>query len=336
MAVALVSARWPPLAAAWRGPRRRPVTLLNVSYDPTREFYQEINAAFTRAWEARAARRSTINQSHGGSGKQARSVIDGLEADVVTLALAYDIDAIRQRGCIAGGWQARLPAQQHALHLRDRLPGAEGKPEGHQGLGRPGQAGDLGHHAEPEDVGRRALELPGRLGLRPQAARAATDAKAREFVARLFRNVPVLDSGRAGRDDHLRAAGDRRRAGRLGERGAARRREDRQGQVSIVVPSLTILAEPPVAVVDAVVDRRGTRRVAQAYLEFLYTPEAQEIAARHHFRPRNAEVLARHRAKFPEVRDADDRPRLRRVGGGAEARTSTRAGCSTRSSSGGK
>ncbi len=161
------------------------VTLLNVSYDPTRELYEDFNAAFAKYWKAKTGQDVTVQQSHGGSGKQARAVIDGLEADVVTLALAYDIDAIAEKAaCSPPDWQKRLPQQQRALHLDHRLPGAQGQPQGHQGLGRPGQARRLGHHAQPEDLRRRALELPGRLGLCAAADRAATRPKAQRVRRR--------------------------------------------------------------------------------------------------------------------------------------------------------
>ena len=148
------------------------VTLLNVSYDPTRELYADLDKAFAAKCKAETGKTLEIKPSHGGSGKQARSVIDGLEADVVTLALAYDIDAIADKAdCSPQDWQKRLPHNSVALHLDHRVPGAQGQSEGHQGLGRPGQAGRAGDHAQPEDLGRRALELPGRLGLRAEEVR---------------------------------------------------------------------------------------------------------------------------------------------------------------------
>ena len=154
------------------------VTLLNVSYDPTRELYQDVNAAFEAAWKAKTGQAVTINQSHGGSGKQARAVIDGLQADIVTLALAYDIDAIRDNGhLIAQDWQARLPQNSSPYTSAIVLLVRKGNPEAHQGLGRPGPPGCLGDHAESQDVGRRALELPGGVGLRARSSRTATRRK---------------------------------------------------------------------------------------------------------------------------------------------------------------
>jgi sulfate transport system substrate-binding protein len=284
------------------------VTLLNVSYDPTREFYQEINAAFARAWARRGGGAVTINQSHGGSGKQARSVIDGLEADVVTLALAFDIDAIRQRGLISGDWQKRLPENSAPYTSVILFLVRKGNPKGIRDwndLARPGVAVIT---ANPKTSGGARWNYLAAWGF-ARSLPGGGDKTARDFVARLFGNVPVLDTGaRAATTTFVqRGIGDVLVAWE-NEALLAMEKAGRD-QVSIVVPSLTIVAEPPVAVVDAVVDRRGTRRAAQAYLEFLYTPEAQEIAARHHFRPRNREVLTRYRSKFPDIRaltiDAD-------------------------------
>jgi sulfate/thiosulfate transport system substrate-binding protein len=278
-----------------------PVTLLNVSYDPTREFYQEINAAFARAWARQGGGAVTINQSHGGSGKQARSVIDGLEADVVTLALAYDIDAIRQRGLIGAGWQKRLPENSAPYTSVIVFLVRKGNPKGIRDWGdlvRPGVAVIT---PNPKTSGGARWNYLAAWGY-ARSLPGGSDATARDFVARVFRNVPVFDTGaRAATTTFVqRGIGDVL----VGWENEALLAIEKIGrdQVAIVVPSVTIVAEPPVAVVDAVVDRRGTRRAAQAYLEFLYTPEAQEIAARHHFRPRNREVLARSRSKFPEIR----------------------------------
>jgi sulfate/thiosulfate transport system substrate-binding protein len=295
------------VAALAAGPQA-PATLLNVSYDPTREFYQEINAAFARAWGRRSGGSVTINQSHGGSGKQARSVIDGLEADVVTLALAFDIDAIRQRGLIGAGWQKRLPENSAPYTSVIVFLVRKGNPRGIRDwndLARPGVAVIT---PNPKTSGGARWGYLAAWGF-ARSLPGGSDQTARDFVARLFGNVPVLDAGaRAATTTFVqRGIGDVL----VSWENEALLAMEKVGRdrVSIVVPSVTIVAEPPVAVVDAVVDRRGTRRVAEAYLEFLYTPEAQEIAARHHFRPRNREVLARYRWKFPDIRaltiDAD-------------------------------
>jgi sulfate/thiosulfate transport system substrate-binding protein len=284
-----------------------PVTLLNVSYDPTREFYQDVNAAFAQAWTAKGGRSVTINQSHGGSGKQARSVIDGLAADVVTLALAYDIDAIQQRGLIAGGWQTRLPNNSTPYTSVIVFLVRKGNPKGIKDwndLVRPGVSVVT---PNPKTSGGARWNYLAAWGYASRAGVSSVggtpnDAAAREFVTRLFKNVPVLDSGaRAATTTFVqRGIGDVLLAWENEALLAVEKVG--KGQVEIVVPSVTILAEPPVAVVDRVVDKKGTRREAQAYLEFLYTPQAQEIAARHHYRPRNTDVLARYRSKFPEVR----------------------------------
>jgi sulfate/thiosulfate-binding protein len=299
--LALGFAVWLAAAVPAASPAAKPVALLNVSYDPTREFYQEINAAFARAWTARGGRPVTINQSHGGSGKQARSVVDGLEADVVTLALAYDIDAISQRGLIAGGWQKRLPDNSTPYTSVIVFLVRKGNPKGIRDwidLVKPGTAVIT---PNPKTSGGARWNYLAAWGC-ARSQPGGSDASAREFVARLFRNVPVLDAGaRAATTTFVqRGIGDVLIAWES-EALLAMEKIGRD-RVSIVVPPLTMVAEPPVSVVDAVVDRRGTRREAQAYLEFLYAPEAQEIAARHHFRPRNPDVLARYRAKFADVR----------------------------------
>jgi len=277
-------------------------TLLNVSYDPTREFYQEINAAFARAWRSRTGQAITINQSHGGSGKQARSVIDGLEADVVTLALAYDIDAIRQHGgAVAPGWQKRLPSNSTPYTSVIIFLVRKGNPKrihDWDDLARPGVSVIT---PNPKTSGGARWNYLAAWGFARTRA-GGDDRKAFEFVSRLFRNVPVLDSG-------ARAATTTFAQRGIGDVLVTWENEallalDKLGhdKFEVVVPSLSILAEPPVAVVDRVVDKHGTRRLAQAYLEYLYTPEAQEAAARHFYRPRLPEVLARFRRQFPEVK----------------------------------
>jgi sulfate/thiosulfate transport system substrate-binding protein len=288
------------LAGPSRG-QKAPPTLLNVSYDPTREFYQEIDAAFNRARAGRGRPPVTIHQSHGGSGTQARSVIDGLEADVVTLALAYDIDAIARRGLIARGWQQRLPDHSTPYTSIIVFLVRKGNPKGIHDWADLVKPGTVVITPNPKTSGGARWNYLAAWGF-ARSQPDGTDASARDFVARVFRNVPVLDSGaRAATTTFVqRGIGDVL----IAWENEAMLAVEKIGRdrVSIVVPSMTILAEPPVAVVDAVVDRRGTRRDAQAYLEFLYTPEGQDIAARHFYRPRNPDVLARHRARFPEVR----------------------------------
>jgi sulfate transport system substrate-binding protein len=295
----------PPAAnrADARAPRARAaVSLLNVSYDPTREFYQEINTAFARAWQARTGQAVTINQSHGGSGKQARSVIDGLEADVVTLALAYDIEAIREHGgAVAAGWQRRLPANSTPYTSVIVFLVRKDNPKNIRDWDDLARPGIVVITPNPKTSGGARWNYLAAWGFAlRQPGGDATHAQA--FVGRLFRNVPVLDAGaRAATTTFVqRGIGD---VLVTWENEALLAREKLgAGQVQIVVPPLSMIAEPPVAVVDRIVDRHGTREVAQAYLEFLYTPEAQELAARHHFRPRLPEVLARHRAQFPDIK----------------------------------
>jgi sulfate/thiosulfate transport system substrate-binding protein len=276
------------------------VTLLNVSYDPTRELYQEVDAAFAKAWQAKTGQTVTINQSHGGSGKQARAVIDGLEADVVTLALAYDVDALNKVGkLIPADWQKRLPANSTPYTSTIVFLVRKGNPKrikDWDDLGKPGisvvtpnpktSGGARWNYLAAWEYGKRKW---------------GSDQKAQGVVTRLYRNVPVLDSGARGSTTTFvqRGIGDVLVAW---ENEALLATEKLgQNQFAIVVPSVSILAEPPVTLVDKVVDRRGTRKVAQAYLEFLYSPEGQEIAARHHYRPRQADVLARYSAKFPKI-----------------------------------
>jgi len=278
-----------------------PTDLLNVSYDPTRELYQDVNGAFAKARKAKGAE-VTIRQSHGGSGKQARSVIDGLEADVVTLALAYDIDAIQQHGgAVAAGWQGRLPHNSTPYTSVIVFLVRKGNPKGIKGWDDLVKPGTVVITPNPKTSGGARWNYLAAWGHALKQA-GGDEAQARDFVARLFKNVPVLDSGARGATTTFaqRGIGD---VLITWENEALLAREKLGAEkLEIVVPPLTILAEPPVAVVDKVVDRRGTRALAQAYLEFLYTPEAQEIAARRYYRPRLPEVMAKHRATFPEVK----------------------------------
>jgi sulfate transport system substrate-binding protein len=278
-----------------------PVTLLNVSYDPTREFYQEINAAFAKAWQAKTGQVVTIRQSHGGSGKQARSVIDGLEADVVTLALAYDIDALHTNGnLVPAPWRSRLPHNSAPYTSTIVFLVRAGNPKGIKDWGDLVRPGVSVVTPNPKTSGgaRWAYLAAWGWALRQPGG---TDAKAREFVSALYRNVPVLDSGARGSTTTF----TQRRVGDVllaweNEALLAREKLGRQA-FEIVVPPVSILAEPPVAVVDRVVDKRGTRQVATAYLEFLYSPAGQEIAGRHFYRPRDKAVLARFASQFPPL-----------------------------------
>ena len=275
--------------------------LLNVSYDPTRELYVAINAAFVKQWQAKTGQTVRIRQSHGGSGAQARAVTDGLEADVVTLALAYDIDAVQKSGLITDpGWQKRLPQNSSPYTSTIVFLVRTGNPKGIKDwsdLVRPGIAVIT---PNPKTSGGArwnylaAWEYGRRQG-------GNTDAKGKEFVTALFKNVPVLDSGARGATTTFvqRGIGDVLLAW---ENEAYLAVAEGKGKVQIVVPSMSILAEPPVAIVDKVVDKKGTRAAAEAYLQFLYSAEGQEIAARFHYRPRDPKIAAKYAGTFAQVK----------------------------------
>jgi len=278
------------------------VTLLNVSYDPTRELYADFNAAFARYWKAKTGQEVRVDQSHGGSGKQARSVIDGLAADVVTLALAADIDAIATAAKLLPlNWQTLLPDDSSPYTSTIVLLVRRGNPKAIH---------DWGDLARPDVAvitpnpktsgGARWNYLAAWAWARTQPR--GDEASAREFVRRLYQNVPVLDTGARGSTTTFvqRGLGDVLVAWESEARLAVR--ELGADQLEIVVPSVSILAEPPVAVVDKVALRRGTREVAMAYLGYLYSKEGQEIIARHDYRPRDPEVAARHAARFPQLK----------------------------------
>jgi sulfate/thiosulfate transport system substrate-binding protein len=277
------------------------ITLLNVSYDPTRELYQDVNAAFARQWQAKTGQALTINQSHGGSGKQARAVIDGLEADVVTLALGYDIDAISRVGrLVPATWQSRLPHNSAPYTSTIVLLVRAGNPKhirDWRDLARP----DVSVVTPNPKTGGGARWNYLAAWAWALAQPGGDEHTAREFVTAVYRNVSVLDSGARGATTTFaqRGIGD---VLITWENEALLAREKlADANFEIVVPSVSILAEPSVSLVDAVVDRRGTRAAAEAYLEFLYTPAGQELVARHHFRPRLESVLAKHAAQFPHV-----------------------------------
>jgi sulfate/thiosulfate transport system substrate-binding protein len=277
------------------------VTLLNVSYDPTRELYQDVNAAFAKAWQARTGQGVTISQSHGGSGKQARAVIDGLQADVVTLALAYDVDALHVNGAlIPQNWQSRLPDRSAPYTSTIVFLVRKGNPKGirdWEDLVRPGVAVIT---PNPKTSGGARWNYLAAWGFALKKWNH-DEARAEQFLARLYRNVPVLDSGARGSTTTFtqRGIGD---VFLSWENEALLAREKLgRDKFDIVVPSISILAEPSVAIVDKVVDRRHTRKVAQAYLEFLYTPEGQELCAKHFYRPRNPAVAAKYTHRFPSL-----------------------------------
>ena len=277
-----------------------PVSLLNVSYDPTRELYQDINAAFAKDWKAKTGQDVAVRQSHGGSGKQARAVIDGLEADVVTLALAYDIDEIAAKAkLLPPNWQTRLPLNSAPYYSTIVFLVRHGNPKGIKDwddLVKPG-VGVI--TPNPKTSGGARWNYLAAWGYAKR--KYGTEAAAKDFVTKLFRNVPVLDSGARGSTTTFvqRGQGDVLLAWENEAFLAVK--ELGPGKFDIVIPSVSILAEPPVAVVDKNVDKHGTRKAAEAYLNFLYTPAAQEVIARNYYRPRNPEVAAKYKANFPKV-----------------------------------
>jgi sulfate transport system substrate-binding protein len=277
------------------------INLLNVSYDPTREFYEDYNKAFAAEWKAKTGDLVTINQSHGGSGKQARSVIDGLGADVVTLALAYDIDALAaQGGLVPVNWQTRLPSNSAPYTSTIVFLVRKGNPKNihdWNDLARPGIS--VITPSPKTSGGARwnylaawawALKQPG-----------GSDATAEAFVKKLYKNVPVLDSGARGATVTFveRGIGDVLVAWENEAYLAVRQLGP--DKFDVVAPSLSILAEPPVSVVDKVVDKHGTRKVAEEYLRYLYSKEGQEIAAKHFYRPRDPEIAAKYAKQFPSL-----------------------------------
>ena len=277
------------------------VELLNVSYDPTRELYQEFNAAFAKQWEAKTGDKVAVKQSHGGSGKQARTVIDGLAADVVTLALAYDIDEISAKAkLLPTEWQKRLPHNSSPYTSTIVFLVRKGNPK---------------HIKDWDDVAKPGISV---ITPNPKTSGGARwnylaawgyalknygndEAKAKEFVSKIYKNVPVLDSGARGSTTTFveRGIGDVLLAWEneaflaVKELGAEK--------VDIVVPSISILAEPPVTLVDKVADKHGTRKVAQAYLDYLYSDEGQDIAGRNFYRPTDAKIAAKYAAQFQKI-----------------------------------
>jgi sulfate/thiosulfate-binding protein len=277
-----------------------PATLLNVSYDPTRELYRDFNRAFVKDWKARTGETVVVNQSHNGSGASARAVLDGLPADVVTLALAADIDALAKRGLLATDWQTRLP--DNAAPYTSTIVFLVRK-------GNPKQIHDWPDLLKPgvqvitpnpkTSGGARWNFLAALAWARRQPG--ATDASAETYIRALFHQVPVLDTGARGATTSFaqRDLGDVLLAWE--NEAFLVRKEFGETDFETILPSVSILAEPPVAVVDSVVDRRGTRKVAEAYLRYLYTPEGQDIVARNFYRPRDPIVAAKYAKVFPAI-----------------------------------
>lgn len=286
--------------AACSGRPAADVTLLNVSYDPTREFYQAYNQAFARHWKAQTGQTVTIKQSHGGSGKQARSVIDGLQADVVTLALAYDIDAIAGRSrLLPENWQAKLPGNSAPYTSTVVFVVRKGNPKQIRDWNDLVRPGIQVITPNPKTSGGARWSY---LAAWVYAKRKfGSDAAAREFVGKLYKNVPVLDSGaRAATVTFAqRGIGDVLLAW---ENEALLALEEESGAgLELVAPSLSIVAEPPVAVVERNASKHGTTKAAEAYLAYLYSPEGQELAAQHYYRPHDANVLAKYAQRFPKI-----------------------------------
>ncbi|MBV8372525.1 MAG: sulfate ABC transporter substrate-binding protein [Candidatus Eremiobacteraeota bacterium] len=278
------------------------LTILNVSFDPTRELYNDFNAAFAKYWRAKSGQTVTVEQSNGGSGKQARSVIDGLQADVFTLALAYDIDAIAQTAkLLPDNWQSRLPDNSTPYTSTIVFLVRKGNPKGIHDWGdltRPGLSVIM---PNPKTSGGARWNFLAAWAYARQRPRGS-DASARDFVTRLYKNVPVLDSGARGSTTTFveRGIGDVLVGWESDALLAVR--DLGRDKFQIVVPSMSILAEPPVALVDKVVDAKGTRAVAQAYLQYLYSPQGQEIVARHFFRPRSPVVAKKYASTFARVK----------------------------------
>jgi len=278
------------------------VTLLNVSYDPTRELYQDYNAAFAKHWKAKTGNDVQIQQSHGGSSKQARAVIDGLEADVVTLALAYDIDAIAQNArLLPVNWQSRLPDNSSPYTSTIIFLVRKGNPKGIKDwddLVRPGVSVIT---PNPKTSGGARWNYLGAWGYALKKS-GGDESKAKDFVGKLYKNVPVLDSGARGSTTTFveRGIGDVLIAWEnevlLGAKDLG------QDKFEIVVPSVSILCEPTVSVVDKVVDKKGTRAVAEEYLKYLYSPEGQEIAAKRYYRPRSEVIAKKYASQFPKMK----------------------------------
>lgn len=277
------------------------VSLLNVSYDPTRELYQEFNHAFAKEWKAKTGDDVTIKQSHGGSGKQARTVIDGISADVVTLALASDIDAIASRGLIDKDWQKRLKLNSSPYTSTIVFLVRKGNPKNIKDWDDLIKPGIQVITPNPKTSGGARWNYLAAWGYALKKPGGNVDT-AKEFVGKLFKQVPVLDSGARGSTTTFveRGIGDVLLAWE--NEALLAIKELGPDKVEIVAPSVSILAEPPVAVVDKNVDKRGTRKVATAYLEYLYSDVGQEIAAKHYYRPSSETVAQKYAAQYPKIK----------------------------------
>lgn len=276
------------------------VTLLNVSYDPTRELYQDVNAGFAKFWQTRTGDKLSIKQSHGGSGKQARAVIDGLDADVLTLALAYDIDAVAEKGLLDKAWQKRLAHNASPYTSTIVFLVRKGNPKAIKDwndLVKPGVAVIT---PNPKTSGGARWNYLAAWGYALKQ-KAGTNASAKDFVQKLFKNVPVLDSGARGSTVTFSERGIGDVLITWENEAYLALKEFGADKLQIVTPSLSILAEPPVTVVDKTVDKRGTRKVAEAYLNYLYTEEAQDIIGKHFYRPTSERAAKKYAGQFAKV-----------------------------------
>lgn len=276
-------------------------TLLNVSYDPTRELYKDFNAVFANHWKKETGEALNVRASHGGSGKQARAVIDGLDADVVTLALAYDVDAIAQKGIIAPNWIKRLPDNSAPYTSTIVFLVRKGNPKGIKDWNDLAKPGIEVVTPNPKTSGGARWNFLAAWGYALKQP-GGNDQRALELVTNIYKNVKVLDSGARGSLTTFTERGIGDVLISWENEAYLSIKELGPDKFDIVTPSLSILAEPSVSVVDKVVDKKGTRKVATAYLEYLYTPIGQEIAARHYYRPRNKEIAAKYSGNFAKVK----------------------------------
>ena len=294
--------RWVPLLVSLATPvQASELSLLNVSYDPTRELYQDFNKVFADHWKKTSGQDVKIKQSHGGAAKQARSVIDGLQADVVTLALSYDIDEIAQRGILAKDWQKRLPNNSAPYTSTIVFLVRKGNPKNIKewsDLARPGISVIT---PNPKTSGGARYNYLAAWGYALKQP-GGNEQSAQDLLTKIYKNVPVLDSGARGSTTTFveREIGDVLITWE--NEALLAIRELGPDKVQIVAPSVSVLAEPPVTIVDKVVDRRGTRKVAEAYLKFLYSDEGQELAGKHYYRPINEKIAAKYASQFPKVK----------------------------------
>jgi sulfate/thiosulfate-binding protein len=294
VAVSSLAVLAPSLAQA------KEITLLNVSYDPTRELYQEYNTAFAKYWKAKTGDDVTVKASHGGSGKQARSVIDGLDADVVTLALAYDIDAIAEKGLLHTDWQKQLKGNSAPYTSTIVFLVRKGNPKKIKNWDDLVKSGTAVITPNPKTSGGARWNYLAAYGFELQRAKG-DDNKAKEFIRRLYENVPVLDSGARGSTVTFAERGQGDVLLTWENEAHLALKEFGAEKFDIVYPPFSIYAEPPVAVVDKVVDKKGTRDVAKAYLDYLYSAEGQDIAGKNFYRPTDAKAAAKYSKQFPKL-----------------------------------